>query len=80
MPDNNIFNLVQVHCQLVIPVEVGAPELELEHVIPADEDDPAEDQDSRGDQKEHVADVQEPNDIYDNDDKDKDNQGDDIWI
>ena len=49
-------------------------------MIPADEDDPAEDQDGRGDQKEHVADVQEPNDNDNNDDKDEDNQGDDIWI
>jgi len=49
-------------------------------VIPADEDDPAEDQDSRGDKKEHVANVQEPNDNDNNDDKDKDNQGDDVWI
>ena len=48
-------------------------------MIPADEDDPAEDQDGRGDQKEHVADVQEPNDNDNNDDKkDKDYQGDDI--
>ena len=48
-------------CQLsFIPVKVAAPELKLEHVVPADQDDSAEDEDGRGDEQEDVADVEEP--------------------
>ena len=44
----------------IIPVKVAAPELQFEHVIPAYQDDPAEDEDGRGDEQEDVADVEEP--------------------
>ena len=34
--------------------------MELQHVVPADQDDPAEDEDGGGDEQEDVADVEEP--------------------
>ena len=43
-----------------LPVKVATPELQLEHVVPADQDDSAEDEDGGGDEQEDVADFEAP--------------------